>query len=1234
MLALLSSALAVERPEFERKSWPLLRGKSVPIADPRVRELEKRLREGRATGPLHRAWYEFVANAYPYDRLPSPDTRSRAVAKHRENLAARQEAFASGRLDATAFGGHWISIGPRNVPGRMTAIALHPTDRQTLWVAGADGGIWKTTDAGATWTPKSDFEENLSIGSMILDPQDPDTIYVGTGEGNFSSDRVAGSGLLKSTDSGSTWRMIPIAPPWGRGIRRLDIDPLDRRTLFAAADNALLRSTDAGESWAPVAALPSKGWDFATDLLRDPSDSATLFAAFGDIYGENDPSQATPGIWKSTDRGATWAQLAGGLPTTQLGRIVLASSPALPGTFYASVGRNSDDRLLGLFVTSDGGTTWTKKVSTPNYCEEQCWYDNVLAVDPVDPKIVWAGGIDVWRSSDSGESFTKVSNWWDNPSSTKYVHADQHFFAIPATGEVWVASDGGIARSTDRGLKWTNPGSSLVTAQYYSLAASEVSTQPALGGTQDNGTLRYDGTESWVQVYGGDGGFTAVDPTNPSVMLTEYVYADVRRSINGGRSWATSKAGIDPTDPTLFITPFVMDGKNPLRVLLGTNRVYLSTSGGVGWQAVSPVLTNGGDRAWISAVAFDPTDPAVAWAGTSDGNLAVTRNLGPGATWSRVEKSPLPSRSVRAIAVDPADGARIFVSHSGFDSTTPEAPGHLFRSTDGGTSWTNVSGQLPDQPVRSIVIDPDAPGRIYLGTDLGAYASFTGGESWWPFGQELPFASVHMLMLDRTHRRLRAGTHGRGAFELDLPVPATIRPIVVPVATHSPGSEGTSWVTDVRIVNTLESTADVELRLTAQGFDRSVPLVQAIQIPPRSTRRLDDVVATLFGLSGVSGRLELLSPCSLVVTARTYNDAASGTFGQFEPGLDSSSAARPDGGAIHLLGLVRSGLFRTNLGLVEIDGRDARASVVLRLPSGAPAGSETFTVPAGGSIQLNDLIGRLAPGVEKPLRAEVTAVEGGGVLAWASVVDNRSGDAVFVPGRPAPADTNSLLLPVATRASGIGGSDWRTDLDVANLAPESRTLSLSFVPAENVSAAIRRELLLAPGESQRMADLVGDFFGTTGTGSIWIETAPIGQGGIAAGARIFTQGSDGASYGQFVVARSASEGARPGETHLLPGLVQNDRFRSNAGFANAGGDVAEVEWQILDASGNRAASGSLAVPPYSLAVRNGLALGLAPFPEGRLELTPRSGNVLAWLSVVDNGTNDPVLVPAISRPTE
>lgn len=1239
LLAVALLAVALPAPLLATESEPdrfrKIRGKAPVIADPEMRALDRLVREGRGTGPRLRAHHEFLVTSAPYDRRPATGVRAKAVATHRAALAARDaQRAATGRTPFAE--GSWRNLGPQNVPGRMTALVQDPRDANVLYAGSADGGVWKTLDAGATWSPTGDFAESLSIGALILDPAAPDTLWAGTGEGNFSSDRIPGVGVLKSTDGAATWTLSPLPEPWSKGIRRLDLDPADRKTIFAACDNGTLRSTDAGLTWSLVAELPSKSWDYATDVARDPGNPSIVYVAYGDVYGRNAAADSTPGIWRSTDRGATWALLGGGLPVANVGRIALSTSASAPGTLWAGIHRNTNDQLLGLYVSTDAGLSWTRKGATPNYCASQCWYDNVLAVDPADPNLVWAGGLDMYRSLDGGESWGQVSRWYLSPDDSRYVHADQHFILPKAGGEAWVASDGGVSRTVNKGAAWTFLGRGLVTTQYYSIASDGTGAR-LLGGLQDNGTILFEGTADWDDVYGGDGGFTAVDPVTPQNILTEYVFADVVRSTNGGTTWKNASGGISQNDRILFIAPFTMDPADPQRLLLGTNRVYLTVSQGQFWNAVSPNLTANPDSGYVSWASFDPTDPQSAWAGTTDGLVQVTRNLGSGAaTWTNVASAPLPSRAVRSIAVDPSNGSRVFVSFSGYDSQTPDRPGHVFRTTDGGATWRNVSKGLPDHPARSVVVDPDDPRRVYLGTDLGVYGSVDGGDSWVPLGDAFPFASVHQLVLDRSRRVLVAATHGRGAWEIDLPLEDAPLVAVIPVATHAPGANGTFYVTDLRVVNAGAADATAELSFAPAGASRPPETTVTIDVPAGATKRLDDVVLGTFGVAEGFGRVVVRSASKLLVSARTYNAAATGTFGQYEPAALPTDTTRFGAPPLRLLGITRSADFRTNLGLVEASGRAGVAvRVTVRDDAGSVVGLLTTELSAGGMVQVPDIPGAAGvPAEVTRMRLEVSVTGGGTLAAYASVVDNRSGDAVFVPGRPSPVNGGVQIVPGVARAAGANGSFWRTDLDLENPLGVARTVDLAFLrEGADGTAAPEVTVELAPYESRRLEDVVGTLFATEGAGAIRVET-PATQAGLLVTGRTYTVDAGGASYGQFVAARGAVDALGAGRTQLLAGLGSTANFRTNAGFVNASASAARVSWTIVDPAGVAWPGGTVDVAPWSQTTVGDLHVdapsgGRLDLPEARVVFGADGGAVIGWMSVVDNRTNDPVLVPSV-----
>jgi photosystem II stability/assembly factor-like uncharacterized protein len=701
--------------------------------------------------PRLRWEFFYQKRAFPFDRIPAG-----AVARAQAQAAALRSSLRM--APPPIAGSQWTSIGPAAIPisggsiGRLTAIAVHPTDPATIYIGGAQGGVWKTTDGGAGWVPLTDGECSLAMGWLAIDPVNPNIVYAGTGEQHFSGDSYYGCGLLRSTDGGATWTQhgasVFRTSTGGARISRVVLDPATAGTvsttrLYVASDFGLHVSPDGGDSFTQTLA------GIVTDLVMDPTNPAVLYAA---VRGT--------GVYKSANSGAAWTLQSTGFATT-MQRINLAIAPSAPGTVYASVQSGGSD-LAGIWRTIDGAATWEKRTATNASCGNQCWYDMTIAVDPADSTVVYFGGVYLFKSTNGAESFTSISG---------NIHVDQHVLAFAPSdrGQLFVGNDGGIYRSVNGGSSWTSLNTNLVLTQFYEgIALHPWDPQVVLGGTQDNGTLLSSGVPSWSHVLGGDGGFTAIDHRNP---LTRYAetqwaassgYSGPRRSDGGGYNLKTS--GIDLADRALFIPPLVMDPTDPAVLYFGTYRVYRTADRGESWTPISLDLTTGSGR--ISAIAPAAADPAVIYVGTSDGLVQVTENGG--AAWAPRSLPTSGARYVQDIAVDPRDPLTAYVVVSGF--LTP----HVFRTTDGGRTFTNVSGSLPDTPVNAVVVDPTSRGTVVIGTDLGTYLSADSGSTWTPLTDGMPNVAVFALEYNANTGTLIAATHGRGMFQLQLDRPLTL----------------------------------------------------------------------------------------------------------------------------------------------------------------------------------------------------------------------------------------------------------------------------------------------------------------------------------------------------------------------------------------------------------------------------------------------------------------------------
>ncbi|MFQ5570189.1 MAG: T9SS type A sorting domain-containing protein [Rhodothermales bacterium] len=662
----------------------------------------------------------------------------------------------------------WDLVGPTNIGGRIADVEFDPTNPSTIYAAAATGGVFKSTDAGQTWHPVFDDQPVLSIGDIAVDPTNTDILYVGTGEANGGHNNFEGSGLYKSTNGGMTWTFAGLENT--AAIGRVLVDPRRPGRVFVAAvgsyfvpnpERGLYRSEEGGSVWEKVLFVnDSTG---VIDVVMRPDSSDVLFAAAWQRVRRptgavlNGPGS---GIYRSRDGGDTWARLdtTNGLPLETAGRIGLAICRDAPDTMYALF--NDGFRYMGLYRTDDGGDTWFD--ADPNNRLSRgfgnfSWYFGQVRVDPENPDQVYVMDVDFMRTTDGGDT-------WDQQRGT---HVDHHALAFHPVDPTFLVNgnDGGLALSQNGGTSWTEVADLPVT-QFYEIGLDPSNPNRFYGGTQDNGTLRSDGPDDWDIINGGDGFYVLVDPTDPNIIYVESQRGSLVKIENGRRRTATS--GISAGENRNWSTPVVMDPNDAQVLYYGTTRLYRTIDGTDSWVPISDNLTKklGYDLiGTITTIAVAPTNSNVIYVGTDDGNVWVSDDWG--ATWHDVT-GDLPLRWVTRVVVDPTDEHTAYVTYSGLRWRDPQP--HVFRTTDMGASWENITADLPDAPVNAFAVDPKNPDYLYLGSDIGAFVSPNGGEAWEPLGEGLPAVSVYDMKIyeDSTQRFLVAGTHGRSMFTLDL----------------------------------------------------------------------------------------------------------------------------------------------------------------------------------------------------------------------------------------------------------------------------------------------------------------------------------------------------------------------------------------------------------------------------------------------------------------------------------
>jgi photosystem II stability/assembly factor-like uncharacterized protein len=723
-----------------------------------------------APGPYPSDWFG-LQRAFPYEQIPQDAFRA-AVAQAQAERAAAALATSGGALPV------WTQAGPYNIGGRVTALDAHPGG-QTAYLASANGGVFKSVNAGVNWMPISDSMPFFSIGALTIDPSDTSTVYVGTGEANSSVDSYDGNGLWRWSNTSASWTHLGLEAT-GR-IGKVAVDPQNSNRIYVAAmgrqfstdsNRGLYRSEDGGQNWTQTLFVnDSTG---VADVVVHPTSPETVYVATWERVRRPTYRRAYGpgcGIWRSADHGATWTRLQTGLPAPSdtVGRIGLAIAKSNPSTVYAQIvtGANLAYQGLGMYRTEDGGQAWTRRDVSgfTGIFGGFAWYFGAIGVNPFISDQVWALGVRLARSTNGGTSFSDL---------TGAAHVDQHAIWFDPTNpsRIYLGNDGGFYSSVNGGSNWSKS-LDLPITQFYAGAVDPSNPNRLLGGTQDNNTLITAGSPSgWNSILGGDGFYCLVDPTNPNVILAEYQFGSggsgPLRSTNGGGGWS-SPGGIVGSDRFNWSTPFVMDPNDHNVVLLGSQRVYKSTNNGVSYSIVSGDLTGNPPSlllyGTITTLDISPVSPRIYYAGTDDGRVWRSRNAG--ASWEDISAG-LPMRYVTRVTADPADSNVVYVTHSGFG--LDEALAHIHRSTNAGDTWTSIAGNLPDAPANDILVDPADPNTLYLGTDVGVFATRNLGAGWYPLGVGMPLQTIFDLTLHAGSRTLIAATHGRSQWKLDLNV--------------------------------------------------------------------------------------------------------------------------------------------------------------------------------------------------------------------------------------------------------------------------------------------------------------------------------------------------------------------------------------------------------------------------------------------------------------------------------
>jgi hypothetical protein len=741
----------------------------------------------------------------PVEQLLQSYEQMKSMTQYSSSTGQRYDSQSDAALRAPdAVRAAWSELGPGNIGGRTRAIVIDPVTPAIMYAGGVGGGVWKTTDGGANWAPVSDTMANIAVVSLAMDPTNPAVIYAGTGEGSFNIDALRGAGIFKSTDSGASWSQL--ASTTGSNfhyVNDLMVAPSNNLLVVAATNSGIFTSSNGGASFTQT----------STEIRCLDLSVTTITGTDTWLAGCGNFSQGK--VLRSTN-GTTWTQTLGTDPLdlNAMGRTAVAirgtRAYAISTSLVAGFDRNGggggdyQNQLHAFFRSNDGGQTWTATVrnndahwgntmilsgyfscTNLNFFTGQGWYDIAVSIDPADPDYVWVGGVHLFRSADGGLNWGRADN----------IHPDHHLMLFHPQYDgtsnqiMFNGQDGGIYRTvnaraavamlpatngsnctpTSPAVSWTTRNNSYAVTQFYHGTAYPNGTS-YLAGAQDNGIVRGtdgSGANAWTSLTCGDGGYSAVNPTNTNEVYASCQNVDIRKSTTGNPPFNSAITGINSGEGSIFIPPFAMDPNNNQRLWFGGIRAWRTDNAAANWTSASASFNSGNDQVTAMAVAPGNSD-LVLMAGRSGSSRIHRTTAATTATSATSWTSTAVNGYVAALAFAPSNNNIAYAAISTYGQP------HVLKSSDGGATWANASGSgggaLPDVPALGVVVHPDDANRVYVGTDIGVFVTLDGGTNWAAEITSFPNVSTESLQIigSGNAAQLFAFTHGRGAFKLSL----------------------------------------------------------------------------------------------------------------------------------------------------------------------------------------------------------------------------------------------------------------------------------------------------------------------------------------------------------------------------------------------------------------------------------------------------------------------------------
>ncbi len=715
---------------------------------------------GKGYKPFKR-WEDYMApRVYPTGDITLPTTtydNYMTWLLRRSNNS--EKSFSSTSSLVTSNWTQLGPIGPADGPlpytgtgaGRVNFLRFDPNNSNIMYVGAPDGGLWKSTDGGSSWTTNTDFLTIIGCSDLAIDPTNSQIMYLATGdlEGNRNS-----IGILKPTDGGNTWNTTSLVIDAANGwkLSKLLIDPNNPSRMIVASNVGAWITTD--------------GWNTNTFTDIDGSFPDLKDMEFKPgLLNANTIYAAGTKFFKSTNFGNTWTEITNGLPTSNISRIALAVTPGDDSYVYALIGESTNQSYMGTYRSTDSGNSFITMSTSPNLLGYeadgsdsggQAFFDLSIVASSTQPNNITIGGVNHWRSFDGGTTWENVSVW-----NSGEIHADVHEITYHpgSSSTMYSCNDGGIFKSTDNGNQWEDISGNLAIGQVVKLGLSSSFETQIVAGEQDNGTiLNTSAINDWYGINGGDGGECFIDYTNDNLIYVQYVEGKYSRI-----DYSTIPETKDDIQTGLpngidFYSPFKMDPVNHLKLYSGgTPTLYTSTNQGDSWNALGTPSGSGSIKEFVVA----PSNPSIIYTVQVD---AISKSTDSGHTFTDVSGSLPTSVALSNITVSNTDPNKVWVTYSGYEDGTK-----VFRSIDGGQTWSNISAGLPNVPMNTLVYrNNSTTDEIYVGGDVGVYITNNDAMSWQPYMTNLPHASVRDLEIFYPTNKLRAGTYGRGVWETDL----------------------------------------------------------------------------------------------------------------------------------------------------------------------------------------------------------------------------------------------------------------------------------------------------------------------------------------------------------------------------------------------------------------------------------------------------------------------------------